>query len=113
MRKRSRNNELKVFLSDDEKIILEEKWKLSGLPNISSFIRQLIIYGFVYDENYDDLKEYCRQLSAIETNVNQIVRLCQKTGNIYEDDIKEIKELMEKTWRTQECMLSKQPLENL
>ena len=110
---RSRKNELKVFLSDDEKIILEEKWKLSGLPNISSFIRQLIIYGFVYDVNYDDLKEYCRQLSAIGTNVNQIVRLCQKTGNIYEDDIKEIKELMEKTWRTQEYMLSKQPLENL
>ena len=110
---RSRKNELKVFLSDDEKITLEEKWKLSGLPNISSFIRQLIIYGFVYDVNYDGLKEYCRQLSAIGTNVNQIVRLCQKTGNIYEDDIKEIKELMEKTWRTQECMLSKQPLENL
>ncbi len=113
MRKRSRNNELKVFLSDDEKFILNEKWKPSGLPNRSEFLRQLIVYGFVYDVNYDGLKEYCKQLSAIGNNVNQIVRLCQKTGNIYEDDIKEIKELLEKTWRTQECMLSQQPLENL
>ncbi len=96
---------MKVFLSDDEKIILDEKWKLSGLPNRSEFLRQLIVYGFVYDVNYDGLKEYCRQLSAIGTNVNQIVRRCQKTGNVYEDDIKAIKELMEKTWRTQEYIV--------
>jgi len=112
MGKRSRNNELKVFLSDDEKFILDEKWKLSELPSRSDFIRKLIIYGFVYDVNYDGLKDYCKQLSSIGNNVNQIVRLCQKTGNVYEEDIKEIKELMEKTWRTHEYMLSKQPLEN-
>ena len=112
MAERERKNELKVFLSDDEKFILDEKWKLSDMPSRSAFIRQLIIYGYVYDVNYDELKEYNRQLSAIGNNINQIVRLCQKTGNVYEEDIREIKELMKKTWHTQECILSKQPLEN-
>ena len=98
MANRTRKNKLLLYLSDDEKIILDEKWKLSGLSSRSAFIRMLIIYGYV--------------LSAIGNNVNQIVRRCQKTGNTYEEDIKAIKDLMEKTWRTQECMLSKQPLEN-
>ena len=112
MANRTRKNKLLLYLSDDEKFILDEKWKLSGLSSRSAFIRMLIIYGYVFDVNYDELKEYCRQLSAIGNNVNQIVRRCQKTGNTYEEDIKEIKDLMEMTWRTQECMLSKQPLEN-
>ena len=112
MEEPSRKNELKVFLSDDEKYILEEKWKLSGLPSRSEFIRQLIVYGFVYDVNYEGLKEYNKALSAIGNNINQIVRFCNKTGGIYANDIKEIKELMEKVWRTHESMLSKQPLAN-
>ena len=113
MEKRTRNNSILLYLSDDEKFILDEKWKLSELPNRSAFLRQLIIYGYVYDVNYDGLKEYSKQLSAIGNNVNQIVRLCQKTGNVYEEDIREIKELMEKTWHTQECMLSRRPLASL
>ena len=112
MANRSRKEKILLYLSDDEKFILDEKWKLSEPPSRSDFLRQLIIYGFVYDVNYDGLKEYSKALNAIGKNINQIVRLCHKTGNVYEDDIKEIKELMEKTWRTHESMLSGQPLAN-
>jgi len=109
MAERVRKNELKVFLSDDEKYILDEKWKMSEMPSISAFIRQLIIYGYVYDVNYEDLKQYNKELNAIGNNVNQIVRLCQKTGNVYAEDISEIKELLDKIWHIQESILSKQP----
>ncbi len=109
MAERVRKNELKVFLSDDEKYILDEKWKMSEMPSRSAFIRQLIIYGYVYDVNYEDLKQYNKELNAIGNNVNQIVRLCQKTGNVYAEDISEIKELLDKIWHIQESILSKQP----
>lgn len=39
MKNRNRKNELKIFLSDDEKYILEQKWKLSGTKSRSAFIR--------------------------------------------------------------------------
>ena len=110
MSNRTRTNEIKLFLSDDERYILEEKWKASEMKSRSAFLRHLIIYGFIYDVDYKDLKEYSRQLSAIGNNINQIVRLCSKTGHVYENDIKEIKELMEKIWHTHESMLLKQPL---
>ena len=110
MSERSRKNEFKLYLSDDELFILNEKWKLSDLPSRNDFLRQLIVYGFVYDVNYDGLKEYSKELNSIGTNINQIVRLYNKTGNVYADDIKEIKELMEKIWHTHESMLSDQRL---
>ena len=112
MANRSRTNELKIFLSDDEKYILDEKLRLSNMKSRSAFIRHLIIYGYVYDVDYSELTEYSRQISKVGTNINQIARRVMKTGNIYEDDIKEIKELMEKIWRTHESMLSRQPLIN-
>ena len=36
-----------------------------------------------------------------------------KTGNSYEEDLNEIKELMDKVWHTHESMLSKVPLQKL
>ncbi len=110
MSERTRKNDFKLRLSDDEMYILNEKWRLSGMKSRNAFLRHLIIYGCVYDVNYDELKEYSKQLHAIGNNLNQIARLCNKTGHIYENDIKEMKELMEKVWHTHESMLSKQPL---
>ncbi len=112
MKNRARKNELKVFLSDDERYILEEKWKLSEMKSRSASIRHLIIYGYVYEVNYEGLREYSKALNAIGRNINQIVALCKKTGNLYEEDMEQLKELMEKVWRTQESMLSKQPYIN-
>ena len=110
MAERIRKNEFKLRLSDEEMYILNEKWQLSEMKSRSAFLRHLIIYGFVYDVNYDELKEYSRQLQAIGNNLNQIVRLCNKTGHIYDNDIKQVKELMDKVWHTHESMLSRQPL---
>lgn len=109
--KRERTNELKVFLNDDEKYILDNKVKASGMRSMSEYIRHLIIYGYVYDVDYKDLQEYNRQLSIIGKNINMIRERFFKTGNIYEDDAKEIKELMEKVWHTHESMLSRVPLQ--
>jgi len=55
MSNRTRTKEIKLFLSDDERYILEEKWKASEMKSRSAFLRHLIIYGFVYDVDYKDL----------------------------------------------------------
>lgn len=109
MSNRTRQNELKIFLSDDEKFILEEKYKLSGMRSHSSFIRHLILYGYVYDVDYSDLREYNTLLSKIGNNLNQIAKRSNTTGHLYNEDIQEVKELMNQVWHTQKSMLSKQP----
>ena len=106
---RSRKNQIILYLSDDEKFILDEKTKLSGMTSKSAFLRQLIMYGFVFDVDYTELHEYNTLLSRIGTNLNQIAKRMNATGHIYDADVKQVKKLMEEVWRTQKSMLSKQP----
>ncbi len=53
MANRERKNELKIYLSDDEQYILEQKVKISGMKSKSTFLRHLILYGFVYEVSYN------------------------------------------------------------
>jgi hypothetical protein len=109
MENRTRQNALILRLSDDEKRILNEKFRLSGMNNKNAFIRHLIIYGYVYDIDYSELHQYNVNLSRIASNIYQIRKQISITGHIYENDIKEVKELMNQVWHIQESMLSKQP----
>ncbi|MDE6950953.1 MAG: MobC family plasmid mobilization relaxosome protein [Lachnospiraceae bacterium] len=109
MKNRTRKNELKLFLNNDEKYIFEQKWKLSGMKSRSAFIRHLILYGYIYDVDYSDLRDYNTSLARISNLLNQIAKRANATGNIYDDDIKEVKELMNQIWHIQKSMLSQQP----
>lgn len=106
---RSRKNEILLYLSDDEKYILDNKVKISGMKSRAALIRQLIIYGFVYDIDYSQLQEYNTLLSRISNNLNQIAKRMNATGHIYDADVKQVKELMNEVWQSQKSMLSKQP----
>ncbi len=110
MGNRTRQNELKVMLNNDELYILERKLKQSGMDSKSAFIRHSILYGYVYDIDYSCLHEMNTLLANTSNNLNQIARRVNTTGNIYKDDLDEIKEIMEKIWHTQKSMLSQQPL---
>ena len=109
MANRERKNELKIYLSDDEQYILEQKVKASGMTSKSAFLRRQILYGFVYDIDYSELREYNAALGKIGNNLNQIAKRMNATGNVYAADVNQVKELMKKVWDTQKAMLSKQP----
>ena len=110
MANRTRTNQIGFFLSDDEKKILDEKFKLSGMKSKSAFLRKIILYGFVYDVDYSYLRNYNVELGRISSSLNQIAARINSTNHIYQEDIEEVKELMNQVWHTQKSMLSKQPL---
>ena len=110
MANRKRTNPVQFYLDDDEQYILDEEFRLSGMKSKSAFLRKLILYGYVYDVDYSYLRNYNTELGRISSNLNQIAKRINSTGNIYQEDMDEVKELMNEVWRTQKSMLSKQPL---
>ncbi len=76
----------------------------------SAFLRKLILFGFVYDVDYSYLRNYNTELGRISKSLNQIAKRINSTNNIYQEDMDEVKALMNEVWRTQKSMLSKQPL---
>ena len=109
--KRDRKHEIKVRLSDDEFNVLKDKMKISNAMSREQFIRQLIIYGNVYEVDYGFLKENNYQISRLGHNIDQILRRIniEKSGIIHEHEIQEIKEALEKVWQLQRSILSRQP----
>ena len=110
MANRKRTNPVQFYLDDDEQYILDEKFRVSGMKSKSAFLRKLILYGYVYDVDCSYLINYNTELGRISSNLNQIAKRINRTGNIYQEDMDEVKELMNEVWRTQKSMLSKQPL---
>ena len=109
MEKRKRDNQIILRLNDDEKYILDAKCKNAEYKNRNDYLRHLILYGYTYYVDYSELHDYNINLSRIGKSLNQIAARINSTGNIYSEDMEEVKELMKQVWRTQKSMLSKQP----
>ncbi len=105
--KRSRNRELKVFLSDDEYRILLGKCRAANMRSKSFFIRQLILDGFVYYVDYKELRKFNDLLSNAACNINQIAHKTNATENIYQKDIEQLQKEVENIWHIHESILSK------
>ena len=110
MANRTRTHRNEVYLDDKEQFILEAKFKESKMRSKSAFLRKLILFGFVYDVDYSYLRDYNTELGRISKSLNQIAKRINSTNHIYQEDMDEVKELMNQVWRTQKSMLSKQPL---
>ena len=110
MANRTRTNRIEFCLNEEEQKIFDKKFELSGMKSRAHFLRKLILYGFVYDVDYSYLRNYNVELGRISSSLNQIAARINSTNNIYQEDINEVKELMNKVWHTQKSMLSKQPL---
>ncbi len=108
---RERKNQIKVYLDDAELLILEEKFKASGLRNRSDFLRQLIIFSGVYQFDYSEISNMNYQLEKIGNNINQIAHRMNSEKHVYRSDVEEIKRLMEEIWHTQKSTLSWLPSE--
>ena len=101
MSKRTRIHPVQFYLNDDEQYILEEKYRLSRMKSKSAFLRKMILYGFVYEVDYSHIRKMNTLLGNISSNLNQITHRINSTNTIYQKDLDDIKELMEKIWQLQ------------
>ena len=51
------------------------------MKSMSAFLRKLILYGYVYDVDYSYLRNYNTELGHISSNLNQIAKRVNSTGN--------------------------------
>ena len=66
----------------------------------SAFLRKLILYGYVYEVDYNYLRNYNTEVGRISSSLNQIAKRINSTSHIYQKDMDEVKELMNEVWHT-------------
>lgn len=89
-----RTKRLNIRLTPDEYNQIFRRMNDAGVRNMSAFIRQMALKGYLINLDCPDLKEVLRMHSIISNNLNQCARKANETGNIYYEDIEELKILV-------------------
>lgn len=98
MDKNKREHYVQIRLNEEEKEILESKYKLSEFHSKSQFIRKMILEGAVIKTD-GTFQKISRSISGIAANINQIAVRVNSTGSIYADDIEEIRKDVNELWQ--------------
>ena len=91
MDNRSRNEQLKIYLTPEEKALFEQKQKLARCRTMSLFLRKCVLEKEIYIVDLEPFRRLEGLLSNIATNVNQIAKVANATGLVEVKDIYEIR----------------------
>ncbi|MDU7891446.1 MAG: plasmid mobilization relaxosome protein MobC [Finegoldia magna] len=96
MDNRTRKNQLKIYLTDEEKEIFEKKMKLANCKTMSHFLRKCVLEKEIYVVDLEPFRNLQWLLSNATNNINQIAKATNTTGVIYKKDIDYMREKIEK-----------------
>ena len=106
MANRKRNIQLKIWVTEEERKLIEYKMSLVPTRQIGAYIRKMAIDGYVIYTDTSNIKEMNKHLQAIGRNINQIAKRVNQTNSIYKEDISELTERLEEIWQLQRTILS-------
>ena len=104
---RKRTVQIKFRVTEEERALIEQKMKLVPTRNMESYLRKMAIDGYIIQIDHSDIKAMTAEIQKIGVNVNQIARRANATGNVYKEDIEEIKGVLAEIWRLQRLNLLK------
>ena len=108
MANRKRNIQMKFWVTEAEKRLIDEKMKLLPTQRYGAYLRKMAIDGYIIYTDTADIKEMNKTLSAIGRNINQIAKRLNAGGPAYQADMEEIRERLDEIWQLQRRILSNQ-----
>ena len=108
MENRKRNIQMKFYVTEEEKRLIDEKMAQIPTRRIGAYLRKMAIDGYIIYTDTADIKAFTSELSAIGRNINQIAKRLNAGGPAYQADIQEIRERLDEIWQLQRRILSSQ-----
>ena len=100
-----RSVSVKFRISESELNMIQDKMQEYGTTNMSAYLRKMAIDGYVVKIELPELKEMTRLLGIYSNNLNQIAKRINATGNLYAEDIGEIRQSQDKIWTAAETVV--------
>ena len=108
MANRKRNIQMKFYVTEDEKRLIDEKMSQLPTRRYGAYLRKMAIDGYIIYVDTRDIKEMNKLLSAIGRNINQIAKRVNAGGPTYQADMEEIRERLDQIWQLQRRILLSQ-----
>ena len=107
MNGRKRKIQIKFYVTEEERTLIEQKMKLVPTRNMAAYLRKIAIDGYIIQTDHSDIKAMTAEIQKIGVNINQIAKRVNATGSVYQEDIEEIKGVLAEIWRLQRLSLLK------
>ena len=99
MAERKRNKEIHFYVTDEERKLIRRKMIESKTKNMGAYLRKMAIDGYIVNTDTTPLKKQYEEMHKIGVNINQIAKKVNSTGDLYPEEMKELKEMMKELWR--------------
>ena len=80
MANRKRNIQMKFYVTEDEKRLIDEKMSQLPTRRYGAYLRKMAIDGYIIYTDTADIKAFTKELSAIGRNINQIAKRINAGG---------------------------------
>ena len=107
MANRKRNIQMKFYVTEEEKRLIDEKMAQLPTRRYGAYLRKMAIDGYIIQLDTTDIKRMNAALSAIGRNINQIAKRVNAGGGAYKADMREIQERLGEIWQLQRHIRSK------
>ena len=104
MANRKRNIQIKFYVTEEEKRLIDEKMAQLPTRRYGAYLRKMAIIQL----DTTDIKRMNTALSAIGRNINQIAKRVNAGSGAYKADMREIQERLDEIWQLQRRILSSQ-----
>ena len=95
MANRNRPVQVKFRVTPEERALIGRRMEQAGTMNMAAYLRKMAIDGYVVKLELPELRDMISHLRRTSNNFNQIARRVNSTNRIYEDDIREMKGMLD------------------
>ena len=107
MANRNRPIQVKFRVTPEERAIIDRRMAQADTINMAAYLRKMAIDGYVVKLDLPELRDMISLLRRTSNNFNQIARRVNSTNRVYENDIQEMKTMIEQTWEATNQVLEK------
>ena len=93
-----RDHDVHFLASKEEVERIHQKMEEIGVRSMGAYLRKMALDGYCINLDLQDVKELVSLLRRCSNNLNQYAKRANETGNIYEADIKDLQERLDKIW---------------
>lgn len=90
MEKRSRNERIRIWVTPEEKEMLNAKMEEAGYSNFSAYARKMLLDGHVNKVDFSELRQLATELGNLNRNMHQIVYRAALVKDLHEEDYQDM-----------------------
>jgi len=107
MQKLNRNIAMTFRVSEQEREMIRRRQAQTNIRSLRAYLLKQAVDGRVINLELASVNECAKLLRNVSSNVNQIAKRVNETGNVYVDDLKDIKVRLDEVWQQQDLILKK------